>query len=154
MCCWIWFAKILLRVFVYGICSHGTLVYSLFFFFKILFILFLDREEWREKEKERNISVWLPLMHPLLGTWPTTQACALTRNWTSDPLVQRPVLDPLNHTSQGHSSFESTFFPCYLLYLPSFHYHPHFHWKNVSSHHFCLVYRNSSHEYFSILLRI
>ena len=30
-----------------------------------------------EKEKERNINVWLPLAHPLLGTWLTTQACAL-----------------------------------------------------------------------------
>ena len=31
--------------------------------------LFLDRREGWEKE-ERNISVWLPLMCPLLGTWP------------------------------------------------------------------------------------
>ena len=27
---------------------------------------------------------------PLLGTWPATQACALTGNWTGDPLVHRP----------------------------------------------------------------
>ena len=40
-------------------------------------------------------------MHPLLGTWSTTQACALTANWTSDPLICRPVLNPLSHTSQG-----------------------------------------------------
>ena len=33
-----------------------------------------------EREGERNISVWLPLEYPLLGTWPTTQACALTVN--------------------------------------------------------------------------
>ena len=39
--------------------------------------MFLDREEEREKERERNINVWLSLTHPLLGTWPTTQACAL-----------------------------------------------------------------------------
>ena len=31
----------------------------------------------------------------------TTQACALTGNGTSDPLVHRPVLSPLSHTSQG-----------------------------------------------------
>ena len=37
----------------------------------------------------------------LLGTWPTTQACALTGNRTSDPLVRRPALNPLSHTSQG-----------------------------------------------------
>ena len=32
-------------------------------FFKKDFILFLDRGEEREKERERNINVWLPLMH-------------------------------------------------------------------------------------------
>ena len=41
--------------------------------------LFLEREG-REKEKERNIHGWLPLTCPLLGTWPTTQACALTKD--------------------------------------------------------------------------
>ena len=52
-----------------------------YFFKKIDFIcLFLERGEGREKERERNINVWLPLAHPLLGTWSTTQACALTGN--------------------------------------------------------------------------
>ena len=32
---------------------------------------------------ERNI-YWLPLACPCQGTWPTTQACALTRNQTGD----------------------------------------------------------------------
>ena len=68
------------------------------FFFKILFIF---RQSEKEGERERNIDVWLPLTHPLLGTWPTTQACALTGNQTSDPLVCRPALNPLSHTSQG-----------------------------------------------------
>ena len=45
--------------------------------------------------------MWLPLEHPLLGTWPATQACALTGNGTGDPLVCRPVLNPLRHNSQG-----------------------------------------------------
>ena len=40
-------------------------------------------------------------MHPLLGTWPTTQACVLTENWTGDPLVHRPALNSLSHTNQG-----------------------------------------------------
>ena len=56
----------------------------------------------RKGERERNINVWLPLMHPHLGTWPTTQACALTGNQTGDPLVRRPELNPLSHTSQGY----------------------------------------------------
>ena len=47
--------------------------------------LFFDRGEGREKEREKNINVWLPLAHPLLGTGPTTQACALTSNQTGDP---------------------------------------------------------------------
>ena len=49
---------------------------------------------------ERNINARLPLAHPLLETWPATQACALTGNRTSDLLVQRPSLSPLSHTSQ------------------------------------------------------
>ena len=54
-----------------------------------------------EKETERNINVWLPLVCPPLGTWPATQARALTGNQTSDPLVFRLALNPLSHTSQG-----------------------------------------------------
>ena len=52
------------------------------------FYLVLERGEGREKERERNINVWLPLTWPPLGTWPTTQACALTGNPTSNPLVR------------------------------------------------------------------
>ena len=34
-----------------------------------LFIyFFLERGEGREKKRERNVNVWLPLAHPLLGT--------------------------------------------------------------------------------------
>ena len=32
----------------------------------------------------------LPLVHPLLGTWPETQARALTGDGTRDPSVHRP----------------------------------------------------------------
>ena len=68
--------------------------------------LFIFRERGREeKEREISINVWLPLMCPQLGTWPTAQACALTGNQTSDPLVCRLALNPLSHTSQG--SFRS-----------------------------------------------
>ena len=54
-----------------------------------------------QKERERNISVWLPLTWPPLGTWPTTQACALTRNRTGDLLLHSPEFNPLSHTSHG-----------------------------------------------------
>ena len=72
-------------------------------FIKDFIYLFLDRREAREKERERNIHVWLTLMRPLLGTWLETQACALTGNRTSNPLVYRPALNPLSHTSWGPS---------------------------------------------------
>ena len=42
------------------------------------FCSFIFSGEGREKKRERNINVWLPLGCHLLGTWPTTQACALT----------------------------------------------------------------------------
>ena len=38
-------------------------------------------------------------------TWPATQACALTVNQTSDPLVHRLALSPLSHSSQGDFVF-------------------------------------------------
>ena len=63
--------------------------------------LLLERGEGREKEREGNINVWLPLACPLLGTWPTAQACALTEHRTGDPLILRRVLNPLTHSSQG-----------------------------------------------------
>ena len=72
-------------------------------FFKDFIYLFLERGE--EGEREGNINVWLPLVCPLLGTWPATQACALTGNQTSDPSVCKLALNPLSHTSQGNRVF-------------------------------------------------
>ena len=98
----------------------------LLFFIKILFIHFQrngkgGRKQGRETLMcERHID-WLPLTHPEPGTRPATQACALTGNQTTDPLVRRPALNPLSHTSQG----ESVLFLEYLLgpnMLPSAFY--------------------------------
>ena len=44
---------------------------------------------------------WLPLARLQLGTWPATQAHALTGNRTGNVLVHRPELNPLSHSSQG-----------------------------------------------------
>ena len=76
-----------------------------FGFLKDFTYLFLEGGERREKERERN-NDRLPLACPLLGTWPTTQACALTGNGdcTSDLSVCRLALNPLSHTSQGQTS--------------------------------------------------
>ena len=76
------------------------------FFFKDFIYLFLERGEGKEKETEGNINVWLPLACPLLGTWPATQACALTGNQTSDPLIHRPAFNPLSHISQVNDGFD------------------------------------------------
>ena len=65
------------------------------------FYLFLERREGMEKVRERNSNVWLSLTHPLLGTWPATQVCALTGNQTGNPVVCRLKLNPLSHTSQS-----------------------------------------------------
>ena len=70
---------------------------SIFYLFYFLKILFISRGDGREK----NINVWLPVMLPQPGTWPTTKACALTGNRTSDPLVCRLALNPLSQISQG-----------------------------------------------------
>ena len=61
-------------------------------FLKIyIFFIYLFLEKGREGERERNINVWLPLTHPILGSWPTTQACALTGNQTSDSGSQASI---------------------------------------------------------------
>ena len=70
--------------------------------FGFFILLFIFRQRGREGEQERNINVWLPLVCPLLATWPAAQACALTGNRTGDPLVRRLVLSPLSHTGLGY----------------------------------------------------
>ena len=49
-----------------------------------------------ERKGERHQSVVASRTTP-----PGTQAHALTGNQTGDPLVRRPVLNPLSYTSQG-----------------------------------------------------
>ena len=71
-------------------------------FFKKRFYLFIFREGKGERKRGRETSMCGCFSRtPPLGTWPAIQACALTGNRTGDPLVCRPVLNPLSHTSQG-----------------------------------------------------
>ena len=63
-------------------------------------------ERGEEREKGRETSMCGCLSHtPPLGTWPATQACALTGNWTGDTLVCRLALNPLIHNSQSQKHF-------------------------------------------------
>ena len=68
--------------------------------------MFIFRERERERERgEKHQCVVAPHV-PLLGTWPTTQACALIGNRTGDRLLCSLVpLNPLSHTSQGKKFF-------------------------------------------------
>ena len=67
------------------------------------FYLFIFRYRGKEGEMEKNINLLL-LTCPQMGTWPRSQACALTRNQSSDLSVRRLMLNPLSHTSQGSVS--------------------------------------------------
>ena len=87
----------------FSIVVHNILSYNPFYFIFKRFYLFIFRESGMEGEweGEKNQCVVVSLICPLLGTWPATQACALTGNRTSGPLVHRSALSPLGHTSQG-----------------------------------------------------
>ena len=69
-------------------------------------------------------TMWLPLTCPLLGTWPTTQACALTENQTSDPLVCRPALNPLSYTSWGIKFVDFYEYIQGIVFLSQLYYSP------------------------------
>ena len=101
---------------LYRMWDRGLTSFLFFPSFKKILCIYSERGEEREKERERNINVWLPLVCPLLGAWPATQACALTGNRTSNPLVWRLALNPLSHTSQG--SITDLWLEC-LIFLHS-----------------------------------
>ena len=82
-----------------------------FLLFKKYFIYLFLKEGKGERKRGRKTLMCvryidqLPLAHPQLGSWPATQACALTGNRTTDSLVHRLELNPLSHTSQGFFLF-------------------------------------------------
>ena len=61
------------------------------------------RERGRKGERKGEKHQWVvaSCTSPTGGTWPATQACALTGTRIGDPLVRRLALNSLSHTSQG-----------------------------------------------------
>ena len=59
----------LLSIQIWDMLTFDELQSSFYFFiyFKYFTYLFLERGEGKEKERETNIKVWLPLECPLLG---------------------------------------------------------------------------------------
>ena len=76
-------------------------IHILFYF--IFKFIFRERRRKGDRKGEKHQCAVASWASPT-GTWPTSQACALTGNQTGDPLVHRPALSPLSHTSQGDSS--------------------------------------------------
>ena len=78
---------------------------NIFSFFKDFLYLFLERGEGRERGREilimRETLVGCLLHTSRLGTKPTTQACALTRNWTGN----FSLYGMIPSSSQGYSIF-------------------------------------------------
>ena len=72
-------------------------------FIFLIFYLFLERGGGRKRGRETSMCGCL-LHAPSLGTRTVTQACALAGNRTRDPLLRRPALNPLSHTSQGQNA--------------------------------------------------
>ena len=89
-------------------------ILCIFFFFKDFIYLFF-RQGKEGGKRERNISVWLLLMHSLLGTWPTTQACALDWELNWWPFGSQASTQPLSHTSQGCIFFSFLFLNLLIL---------------------------------------
>ena len=75
--------------------THFFLLHLFISFLFKRFYLFTFRERGREKERGTSMCERFSCL------WPTTQACALTGNWTSNLTVPRLALSPLNHTSLG-----------------------------------------------------
>ena len=74
--------------------------YPFSFFFK-RFYLFIFRERGKQGEREGEKHQCVVASHtPPTGDPAETQACTQTGNPINDPLIGRPLLNPLSHTSQ------------------------------------------------------
>ena len=113
------------RPYFWALSSVSVIYISAFMLhcFLLRFYLVIFREGKRGRKRRREISMCkrnisqLPLTHPQPGgTWHTTQACALTGNWTGDLLVCRMMPSPLSHTSQGYATLFWLPYPCSIVW--------------------------------------
>ena len=87
--------------------SPQTLIRSLkknIYIYIYIIYLFLERGREGEREGEKHQCVVASCVPPT-GDLARNPACALTGDWTSDPLVCKLALNPLSHTSQGWEAF-------------------------------------------------
>ena len=81
--CWLWFI---------GSATSGLHFCNIYeLFFKDFIYLFVEMGEGREKERERNINVWLPLKRRLLGTCPVTQAWESKQQLFDSQAITQPT---------------------------------------------------------------
>ena len=84
--------------------GESSFLFSFYFLFNLINVFIfkdfisLERGEGRGKGRERNTNR-LPLAHSQLGTWPATQACALTRNQTGGLSICSDTLPTEPHQS-------------------------------------------------------
>ena len=94
-------------------------------FLKVLFYLFLERREGREKGRQRKINVWEKLWlvssHiPQLGTWPATQG--MCPDWEWNPwsfCLHDDTQNTEPHQSEQNCILLNTFFS-YMMIIHSF----------------------------------
>ena len=89
---------------------------SLFCFLFFLKILFIFRERGRRREREGNISVWLPLACPQMGNLACNPGMCPDWETNQQRFGSQASTNPLSHTRQG-SLFYFLIFICIFVFL-------------------------------------
>ena len=109
--------------------------YFIIFTWGHFFHCFLEREEGREEEREREISMWgrnvdwLPPIRAHTGDRTHNPGCALTKNQTGNLLVMGRCSNQLSHTGQGQvMTCNQHHIPTGWQRISSLQYQSHFCW--------------------------
>ena len=102
-----------------GFCILENRTEYISYCYRVVFVVVLDfysfifRKRGRQEERERNINVCLPLTNSLLGKplLAHNPGMCLAGNRTGCPLIRRPALNLLSHSTQG----------CYRVLMKSDH---------------------------------